>query len=366
MPLLSLLATTDVIYYDLYLYYDGVQSTTPLDQITSGALYPVPVLLKNLRNGGAAFNANPETFDDQLTRRFFTVDALSGVSQAGQLPAVVRYLKTARLTATIRSDDAIPSQILPPLLEIEYAEVALAVDGTALDAQAALLSSGVEITTSFLVRHTMQMDNSNAAINNFFVIALVVWVLGTIAAGIIMVRRSRGAFEGYHRLVAQACNVFATVCMHAHVRAHMHAHHRLVAQACNVFATVTGCDRTHQPWAPCGPPALGPVWPTSPGPRVAHQPWAPCDPPALGPVWPLGPMRPPGLACLLGGSACGYIHPCTQHVHAYARRSSSRCCTAWPHGGSACTRASRRSTFSCPWRPSRTELVRLESTCTWG
>ena len=319
MPLLSLLATTDVIYYDLYLYYDGVQSTTPLDQITSGALYPVPVLLKNLRNGGAAFNANPETFDDQLTRRFFTVDALSGVSQAGQLPAVVRYLKTARLTATIRSDDAIPSQILPPLLEIEYAEVALAVDGTALDAQAALLSSGVEITTSFLVRHTMQMDNSNAAINNFFVIALVVWVLGTIAAGIIMVRRSRGAFEGYHRLVAQACNVFATVCMHAHVRAHMHAHHRLVAQACNVFATVTGCDRTHQPWAPCGPPALGPVWPTSPGPHATHQPWAPCGP------W--APCDPPAWHVFLVAlhvDTSTHAHSMCMHTHAGLLRAAVR------------------------------------------
>ena len=78
----------------LYYYYDdtggGASLSLSLDAITSGSLYPVPVGVLNLRIDNAYVNANSATFDDQLTRRFFIVDAASGVRTAGELPPAVR------------------------------------------------------------------------------------------------------------------------------------------------------------------------------------------------------------------------------------------------------------------------------------
>ena len=53
-----------------------------------------------------------------LTRRFFTIDASSGVDATGTLQAL-RYISKARITVAIRPDDH--SRILPPVLELTYA-----------------------------------------------------------------------------------------------------------------------------------------------------------------------------------------------------------------------------------------------------
>jgi len=66
----TLLAVTEPTFYDLYLRVDNEQ------------LYPVPVRLANLRVNGRRVNENSASItsqqNDQLVRRFFTVDAASG------------------------------------------------------------------------------------------------------------------------------------------------------------------------------------------------------------------------------------------------------------------------------------------------
>ena len=63
----TLLAVTEPTFYDLYLRVDNEQ------------LYPVPVRLANLRVNGRRVNENSASItsqqNDQLVRRFFTVDA---------------------------------------------------------------------------------------------------------------------------------------------------------------------------------------------------------------------------------------------------------------------------------------------------
>ena len=113
VPPSELLAVTEPIFYDLYFYYDAQtsRSTDKLSDLDSGSLYPVPVRLKNLRADSILINSNidtagrPASFDDQLTRRFFTVDSASGVADAGAMPRVLRYIKSASLTATLRTAD---------------------------------------------------------------------------------------------------------------------------------------------------------------------------------------------------------------------------------------------------------------------
>ena len=104
---------------------------------------------------------------------------------AGQLPRVVRYLKSVRLTATLRSDSfdgpVTSNRMLPPLLEVDYGEVAIPLSASSpLAAEAALATEHVTLPTSFEARYTMQFSSSHETINYFFVITLVVWVLVTV------------------------------------------------------------------------------------------------------------------------------------------------------------------------------------------
>ena len=113
-----------------YLYYDetGEHSLTPIEELgracaqggasttsatsppppgstTSAAssgscfLYPIPVRVTNYKRNAQVVNKpGGLTTDDQLTRRFYVLDAVSGVSaggggaSSGKLPEAVRYL----------------------------------------------------------------------------------------------------------------------------------------------------------------------------------------------------------------------------------------------------------------------------------
>ena len=134
--------------------------------------------LRNLREDGQPINKNRPIFDDQLTRRFFVVDAASGVRQGGELPAVLRYLKSAKISHTLRAEDAATgvgtNRLLPPVLEIEYGEVAISSSaGSPLAADAALREAGVSLPHSFEAVYTQEMDNANATITYLFVICMV-------------------------------------------------------------------------------------------------------------------------------------------------------------------------------------------------
>ena len=230
VPIDELLEVTEPIFYDLYFYYNTDtqgQAQARLNDLTAGYLYPVPVRVNNLRIDGNRVNDNvdregrPANFDDQLTRRFFTIDAASGVTQAGQMPRVVRYLKTATLTATLResngaSGQIVSNKILPPLLVVEYGEISVPVESESPRAVAAALAAldpPITAPSTFTAVYTMEMDNSFETINYFFVIAVVFFGLVSIGkAGIFMRRNQSGALDGYAmiRIVAQAADVFAT------------------------------------------------------------------------------------------------------------------------------------------------------------
>ena len=183
VPPAQLLSVTEPTFYELYLYYDTASAASAslrLEDITSGLLYPVPITVLNLRLNGVLVNAaGRPSFDDQLARRFFTVDAASAVREAGQLPRVLRYLKSATLTATLRTGNSEdngffgPNSILPPVLTIEYEDVPMPLAvSSPLAAEVALYAEGVTLPTSFEAVYTMQFGPSNETINYFFVISV--------------------------------------------------------------------------------------------------------------------------------------------------------------------------------------------------
>jgi meckelin len=228
VPPAELLGQSDVTFFDLYFYYEEgstAASSARLADIDSGLLYPVPVRLHNMRIDGTKNNANrdqqgrPIIFDDQLTRRFFSVDAASGVLAYGDMPRVVRYLKSATLTATLRTADTESglfdtNRILPPVLDIEYGEVVIPLTAASpLAAATSLAESNILLASTFEAVYTMEMETSYAIINYFFTIALVLWLLVTLGKAVFYFRRNQSAtVDGYvmMRVLAQAADTFSS------------------------------------------------------------------------------------------------------------------------------------------------------------
>jgi meckelin len=105
---LAAVISQPTIFYDLYL--------KDKDQ-----LFPVPVLNKNYREQGAYVNAESDSQQWQLTRRFFLVDSISGVRASGQAPSTIRVADSIQLQVKLRSDG--DGHIYPPLLHIHYKEI---------------------------------------------------------------------------------------------------------------------------------------------------------------------------------------------------------------------------------------------------
>ena len=101
-------------FYDAYL----------VDYANGGALYPVPVRNRNLKQNGAYPNDNDsvqQEANDVLTRRFFMYDQVSAKSAVSGEPAVVRFAKSVSLTFS--AQDMAANKIYPPVLEVLYQEV---------------------------------------------------------------------------------------------------------------------------------------------------------------------------------------------------------------------------------------------------
>ena len=227
VPPTELLATQEPVFYDLYFYYESGVTTSAarLADLDTGSLYPVPLRVLNYRVGGLRINDNRDSqgrlvsFDDQLTRRFFTVDGASGVESSGQMPRVLRYLRSATLTTTMRTTDSsgsgflAPNRILPPLLEVEYAEVLIPLAASSpIAAETQLAASEIALTSTFAATYTMEMETSNATINFLFVIALVVWLLVTLLKTVMFFRRNQSSAvdgDAMIRLFAVVAEVFA-------------------------------------------------------------------------------------------------------------------------------------------------------------
>jgi len=113
-PFLSL-PYTETIFYELFV------------EDVAGTLYPCPIKVINLRMGdGSTPNRNDggdERVDssvNQLTRRFYLVDNLSGKESFGSAPVLLSYAQ--RMTLRVEMQGSSSEYIRPPLLVIEYGE----------------------------------------------------------------------------------------------------------------------------------------------------------------------------------------------------------------------------------------------------
>ena len=103
-------------------------------------LYPVPVLVDNIKVNGDNVNQKSDRSKWKLTRRFFLVDNLSGRNDLTKDPVVIQYASSVEILYRLRGD----GQIYPPLLKIKYVAVAV--------------SSNVDVTVTF--RAAYEMDTS--------------------------------------------------------------------------------------------------------------------------------------------------------------------------------------------------------------
>ncbi|XP_059473104.1 meckelin [Neocloeon triangulifer] len=84
----------------------------------SEKLYPIPLLIRNMRGNDAVDSANW-----QFVRRMFLVDnELARTSKENKIPRIIRYLKSCKVKVTAQSHEN-AGQILPPLIELTYAEI---------------------------------------------------------------------------------------------------------------------------------------------------------------------------------------------------------------------------------------------------
>ncbi|KAF4527343.1 hypothetical protein B566_EDAN001120, partial [Ephemera danica] len=81
-------------------------------------LYALPVLLRNMP---ANLGSDPSSW--QLVRRMFLVDHVLGrTTRNTEVPQVLRYLQSCTIRVKVLGKEG-PGQILPPLIDITYAEL---------------------------------------------------------------------------------------------------------------------------------------------------------------------------------------------------------------------------------------------------
>eukprot|EP00965_Chrysotila_dentata_P224769 6194377-Pleurochrysis_carterae.AAC.1 len=191
----TLLSTAEPLFYDIYLRV----GPPALNQ-----LYPVPVRVANLRSGGAEVNqdsgSRASRDNDQLVRRFFSIDSASGIafgdsspsssssSTSNRLPVVVRYISSATLTVTLQPGTT--DLVLPPLLEIEYAEVGVSPPSAAYVAPT-IDPEGATARSSFLAVYTMTVDDLSYKVSIGFVVCLVLWIVGWVLLLYLRLRRNQ-------------------------------------------------------------------------------------------------------------------------------------------------------------------------------
>jgi meckelin len=114
-PFLSASPNATTVFHELFIEDVG------------GTLFPCPIKVLNMRLGdGSTPNRNDE-YDErvdndanQLTRRFYLVDNLSGKESFGSAPVMLSYAKS--LTLRVMMQGTSNENIRPPLLVVEYAE----------------------------------------------------------------------------------------------------------------------------------------------------------------------------------------------------------------------------------------------------
>ncbi|XP_012554486.2 meckelin isoform X1 [Hydra vulgaris] len=96
----------EMVFYDLYMLIDNL------------FLYPVPVLVANVLSGNQFINQGSSN-NWKMTRRFFLLDNLSGLTNPDKNPDYFRYASSLQLRFMLRGDGL----IFPPVLHVKYTDV---------------------------------------------------------------------------------------------------------------------------------------------------------------------------------------------------------------------------------------------------
>jgi len=151
----------------------------------------VPVRVRNIP-GGANVNGASQAWgsipsvvdsaevDDVLTRRFFLVDALSGIRAGAEeeaLPSLVRFASAMRLT--VRVQEANPSRLFPPVLDVSYSEAFVGVGGA------------TQVSASFEVTYSMQLVQYWTTVTILIVFACVFVFCGFLYSAFAWMRRNQ-------------------------------------------------------------------------------------------------------------------------------------------------------------------------------
>lgn len=112
----------ELFFYELFLAAN--------ESLDHNLIYPVPVLILNYRSEDNPINKDSDASKWQLVRRFFLYDPISGMESAQhstlkqkRIAKVLRY--ASHISLDIRSQkDGKVGTILPPLLTLEYTELA--------------------------------------------------------------------------------------------------------------------------------------------------------------------------------------------------------------------------------------------------
>ena len=168
--------STPTKLYDLYL----------LDEVsTAGEWFPVPVKNLNYVKNNLRVNENKneeEEIDDIYTRRFFLVDAISGIKTKGAAPEYIRYARSIKIRVNTLKET--PNKIYPPMVQIEYAErptIAFVPAGSA-KAEGGETAPALQYDTlTFKVEYTADTSKFWEAVTILFVLCMIlvfaVWLL---------------------------------------------------------------------------------------------------------------------------------------------------------------------------------------------
>ena len=93
---------------------------------SQGKLYPIPVYIRNLREGQPSLqvNADGSLLNDRLVRRFFVTDVATTAGNSNG--HYIRYIKALKIVVTLRPDSE--NLIFPPYIDIEYEDRQLPIE----------------------------------------------------------------------------------------------------------------------------------------------------------------------------------------------------------------------------------------------
>ena len=158
---LATLMNTNQIFYELFLYDKDVNQ-----------YYPVPVRILNMPYDRSTVNTQiPDNFflcasGDILVRRFFLYDLVSGLTNGGSIPSVIRYASTITLEVALSGVHI--GSIYSPVLTIEYNENQPS-SWSSTDAS----SSTVTVTNT--INYTMDLANVFNVLFGFFITFVVIF-----------------------------------------------------------------------------------------------------------------------------------------------------------------------------------------------